>query len=426
MNLQQHTWSSHTTYRGDVETRRWNTFTTRDASILDDDFVKTNAEEESISLEKESKGMAGSKEAALVLVPVTTSDEGGAMPRAPPSAADLNRTKEVLTCHFCEWDNNPGRSSCASCWRILHQEDDDAVLARRLDLQDLIFPRRGYWVSRPRVGVTQYAQQRRSAKKMLKRAKNKKFASIQDYFLNDARFRRAKMLEGFTRETITDLDAAARRPPAKSKYTGAELKEAMRKKKEGEQLRRQRTQDATSATASSSTAAAPSAAAASSAAAAENAQRATSASGSKGQGRAATTSEPEDDPMGIPGEIAASVDADRRWWAAARADQYHPWEWKEYWGPPQEWSDWKERLSSYGRAPPWQEEYGTGDRPWNQPPKGHGKTKDNDKGKAKPAPWVRGPDNDRWQGPDPQPLGWENKGKDKGKNKGKGKGKGKY
>ena len=117
------------------------------------------------------------------------------------------------------------------------------------------------------------------------------------------------------------------------------------------------------------------------------------------------------------------------WWDTSGSDWSRTT--RDSWGQSGDWQ-WQE----------WQETRNPTFNVWNAPPQSstQGKGKVVDEGMAKASSWTkgssgkRGPDNDRWQGPDPQPLGWQ-KGKgqnvdpqalpqqEKGQDQAKGKGK---
>ena len=164
-----------------------------DLDSEDDDFEAVAAETEIITEVKEALGMSGSDDPLLMVSAGDTATSSSPFPKtgtqgqpavmAPPSvisginvpvpedaeintapepgaplqdvneaAGDLEGTRVVLTCSFCEFDNRIGRRVCACCWRVLFHETADEALAKQYDLQDIVCPNEGYWITKPGIG----------------------------------------------------------------------------------------------------------------------------------------------------------------------------------------------------------------------------------------------------------------------------------
>jgi len=209
---------------------------------------------------------------------------------------------------------------------------------------------------------------------MLKNANERNFKTIEEYSLKSERFRHTKMLEGFTRANISDLDAQALRPAEKSNLTGKDWKKAIQRRYEQQRLRQEASAKAerrrqwvddwlrNEELEAQATAAASAAAAASAPAQGETLAQASSRNRTK----------------------AGS------WWNTSHSA------WSAHWGPPQEWHDWPEWQE-------WQEQRTSGYSTLNT--------------QLQSSTYGRSRSSHDWTMNPPQ------KGKDKGKGKGKGKGK---
>ena len=114
--------------------------------------------------------------------------------------------KWVTQCDFCGYTNFIGRTECSVCHRRIIQRGEATEKVAMDDIRE----RLGLHVKttiRGKNSVT--SMERKNAKKIVKKALRKNYNSISEYFARDETFRNRKRSEGWTRDTIGQLDERA-------------------------------------------------------------------------------------------------------------------------------------------------------------------------------------------------------------------------
>ena len=123
----------------------------------------------------------------------------------PGDATDVS-AQWVTQCTFCGYTNNVARNSCTVCHRRLACRDDRYEKMALEDIKEQLGLQTKV-ITRGRQSAT--GEERTKSRKMLKRAQQKGYTTIAEYFAKNERFRIRKRSEGWNRDSIKHLDYMA-------------------------------------------------------------------------------------------------------------------------------------------------------------------------------------------------------------------------